>query len=64
MKTLGRGRPKFRKCQKHKGMTFRGEQVRIEKLLEKQKHFRNHPTYKNPPQWTLVSFRFASSDSR
>ena len=45
MKTLGRGSPKFRKCQKQKGMTFRGEHVRIEKLLEKQKHFRNHPTY-------------------
>ena len=46
MKTLGRGHPKFRPCQKHRGMTFRGEQVRIEKLLEKQKHHRNHPTYK------------------
>ena len=45
MKTLGRGRPRFKACKKHKGMTFRGEQVRIEILLEKQKHFRNHPTY-------------------
>lgn len=45
MRTLGRGHPQFKKCQKHKGMTFSGEHVRIEKLLEKQKHFRNHPTY-------------------
>ena len=46
MKTLGRGHPQFKKCQKHRGMTFRGEQVRIEKLLDKQKQKRNHPTYK------------------
>ena len=45
MKTLGRGHPQFKKCQKHKGMTFSGEQVKIEKLLDKQKHSRNHPTY-------------------
>ncbi|MXZ00095.1 transposase [Candidatus Poribacteria bacterium] len=45
MRTLGRGHPQFKSCKKHKGMTFRGEQVRIEKLLDKQKHFRNHPTY-------------------
>ena len=45
MRTLGRGHPQFKSCKKHKGMTFRGEHVRIEKLLEKQKHFRNHPTY-------------------
>ena len=45
MKTLGRGHPKFKSCKKHKGMTFRGEQVKIEKLLEKQKNERNHPTY-------------------
>ena len=25
MKTLGRGHPQFKACQKHKGMTFRGE---------------------------------------
>ena len=46
MQTLGRGRPRFKACKTHKGMTFRGEQVRIEILLEKQKHFRNHPTYR------------------
>ena len=45
MKTLGRGHPQFKKCQKHRGMTFRGEHVRIEKLLDKQKQKRNHPTY-------------------
>ncbi len=46
MKTLGRGHPKFKKCKKHKGMTFRGEQVKIEKVLDAQKHERHHPTYK------------------
>ena len=46
MKTLGRGHPKFKSCKKHKGMTFRGEQVKIEKVLDKQKNARNHPTYK------------------
>ena len=45
MKTLGRGHPHFKPCKKHKGMTFRGEQVKIEKVLDKQKHKRNHPTY-------------------
>jgi putative transposase len=46
MKTLGRGHPQFKSCQKHKGMTFRGEQVKFEYLLPKQKNERNHPTYK------------------
>ncbi len=46
MKTLGRGHPKFKSCKKHKGMTFSGKHVKIEKLLDKQKHERNHPTYK------------------
>ena len=46
MKTLGRGHPKFKSCKKHKGMTFRGEQVKIEKVLDAQKHERNHPTYR------------------
>ena len=45
MKTLGRGHPRFKSCKKHKGMTFRGEQVKFEYLLPKQKHQRNHPTY-------------------
>ncbi len=45
MRTHKRGHPQFKKCQKHKGMTFRGEQVRIEKLLDQQKYHRNHPTY-------------------
>ena len=46
MKTLGRGHPKFKSCKKHKGMTFSGEQVKIEKVLDKQKNERNHPTYR------------------
>ena len=46
MKTLGRGHPQFKSCKKHKGMTFRGEQVKLEYLLPKQKNERNHPTYK------------------
>ena len=45
MRTHKRGHPQFKKCQKHKGMTFRGEQVCVEKLLDAQKHERNHPTY-------------------
>ena len=45
MKTLGRGHPQFKSCKKHKGMTFRGEQVKFEYLLPKQKHVRKHPTY-------------------
>ena len=45
MRTHKRGRPQFKKCQKHKGMTFRSEQVCVEKLLDAQKHERNHPTY-------------------
>ena len=45
MQTHKRGHPRFKKCQKHKGMTFRGEQVSIEKLLDAQKHERNHLTY-------------------
>ncbi len=46
MKTLGRGHPQFKSCKKHKGMTFDGTQVPLEKVLDKQKHERNHPTYK------------------
>ena len=46
MQTHKRGHPQFKKCQKHRGMTFRGEHVRIEKVLEAQKNERNHPTYK------------------
>ena len=46
MRTLGRGHPQFKSCKKHKGMTFRGEQVKIEKVLDAQKNERNHPTYK------------------
>ena len=45
MKTLGRGHPKFKSCKKHKGMTFRGEQVKLEYLLPKEKNERNYPTY-------------------
>ena len=45
MRTLKRGHPQFKSCKKHKGMTFRGEQVRIAKVLNKQKNARNHPTY-------------------
>ncbi len=46
MKTLGKGRPRLKKCKARKGMTFRGEQIAIEKVCDKQKHQRNHPTYK------------------
>lgn len=46
IKTLGRGHPKFKSCKKHKGMTFDGGQAPLEKVLDKQKHERNHPTYK------------------
>ena len=46
MSTLKRGHPQFKSCKKHKGMTFSGEQVKIEKLLDAQKHERNYPTYK------------------
>ena len=45
MRTHKRGHPQFKKCQKHKGMTFDGAQVPIEKVLDTQKHQRNHPTY-------------------
>ena len=45
MKTLGRGHPKFKSCKKHKGVSFRSEQVKFEYLLPKEKHQRNHPTY-------------------
>ena len=45
MKTHGRGHPKFKSCQKHKGMTFRGEQVKFAYLLPKQKHQRKYSTY-------------------
>ena len=45
MKTLGRGHPQFKSCKKHKGMTFRGNQVKFMCLLPKQKNERNHPTY-------------------
>ena len=45
MKTLGRGHPQFKSCKKQKGMTFRGEHIKLAYLLPKQKHQRNHPTY-------------------
>ena len=45
MKTLGRGHPKFKSCKKHKGMTFRGEHVKFEYLLAKQKYQRKYSTY-------------------
>ncbi len=34
----GRGHPQFKSCKKHKGMSFRGEHVKIESLLPKQKN--------------------------
>ena len=46
MRTLGRGHPQFKKCQQHKGMTFDGIQIAIEPVCDRQKHHRNHPTYK------------------
>ena len=45
MKTLGRGHPQFKSCKKHKGMTFRGNQIKLEYLLAKQKHERSSATY-------------------
>ena len=68
MRTHQRGHPQFKKCQKHKGMTFRGEQVKIEKVLGAQKHERNHPTYKirlNGHWYRLVSsMRNSNTSSR
>ena len=46
MKTLGRGQPRFKKCEHHKGMTFDGTHCPIEQISPKQKGVRNHPTYK------------------
>ena len=46
MRTLGRGHPQFKSCKKHKGMTFDATQARLEKVLDKQKQKRNHPTYR------------------
>ena len=46
IRTLGRGHPKFKSCKKHKGMTFDATQAPLEKVLDKQKHHRNHPTYR------------------
>ena len=46
MSTLKRGHPRFKACKKQKGMTFSGEQVKIEKVFDAQKNERNHPTYK------------------
>ena len=45
IRTLGRGRPRFKACKKHKGMTFDGTQAPIEKVLDAQRNERNHPTY-------------------
>ena len=46
MSTHKRGHPRFKKCKKHKGMTFSGEQVKIEKVLDAEQNKRNHPTYR------------------
>ena len=46
MRTLGRGHPQFKSCKKHRGMTFDGTQAPLEKVLDKQKNERNHPTYR------------------
>ena len=46
MKTLGRGQPRFKKCKNHKGMTFDAKQCPIKHIVPKQKHERNHATYK------------------
>ena len=45
MKTHSRGHPKFKSSKKHKGMTFDGLHAPVEKVLDKQKNERNHPTY-------------------
>ena len=46
MRTIKRGHPQFKKCKKHKGMTFQGEQIKLKKVSDIQKHHRNHPMYK------------------
>ena len=46
MSTRQRGHPRFKSCKKHKGMTFSGEQVKLEKVLDAEKNERNHPTYR------------------
>ena len=38
MSILKRGHPRFKSCKKHKGMTFSGEQVKIEKVLDAHKN--------------------------
>ena len=46
MRRLGRGQPRFKKCETHKGMTFDGSQCPIACIAPKQKGVRNHPTCK------------------
>ncbi len=46
MLTHKRGHPRFKKCKNHKGMTFSGEHIVVEKCLDAEKNARNHPTYK------------------
>ena len=46
MKTLGRGHPQFKANKNHKGITFDGGHAPLEKVLDKQKLERNHPTYR------------------
>ena len=46
MKTLKRGVPRFKKCQKHKGMTFSGKYIKLKKIIDRQKKKRKYPTYK------------------
>lgn len=45
-KILKRGCPKFKKCKKHKGMTFSGKYIKLEKIINEQKNQRKYPTYK------------------
>ena len=47
--------PLFQVVQETKGMTFSGEQVKIEKVLDAEKKQRNHPTYSLNGHW----YRFA-----
>lgn len=44
-KTLKRGVPRFKKCKKHKGMTFSGKYIKLKQLIGKQKKKRKYPTY-------------------
>ena len=45
MKTLGRGRPRFKKAKNHRGIRFDGSQVELRLVLPEQKGHRKYPVY-------------------